>query len=243
MRKLFLLFLLSYPLVILVGCSEDSMEDLNGKDKEFNHVFNFSESEAQKWEAGFADYPVGEDEFYELESGYATVPEEAGEEKPAFMISGNNHSDDLFMFMYRKLDGLAPNTTYELLFKVEFASNAPRNSVGVGGSPGSSVYLKAGAVSSEPGLVQEEVGETTYWATNFDKGNQSQGGKDMLVLGNIGTELDEFRYTFVERTHSTPLTVTTNADGELWIIIGTDSGFEATTTLYYTTVKVKTTKK
>lgn len=243
MHKIFSLLLLSYPLAALFGCSEDSIDDLNGKDKEYNHVFTFSESEVQKWEAGFADYPVGEDEFYELQSGYATVPEEAGEKKPAFRISGNNHSDDLFMFIYRKLEGLSPNTPYDLLFKVEFASNAPRHSVGVGGSPGSSVYLKAGALSSEPELVQEDVGGTPYWATKFEKGNQSQGGRDMLVLGNIGTELDEFRYTFVERSHSTPLTVTTNSEGELWIIVGTDSGFEATTTLYYTTVKVRTSKK
>ncbi len=243
MYKLLLFIIISCSAATLAGCSIDDIDAPEEKDLEFNYALHFSESEAQNWKAGFADYPAGEEEFYKLEWGFATVPPEAGEEKPSIRISGNNHSDDLFMFLYRKLDGLEPNTTYELRFKVELASNAPRNSVGVGGSPGSSVYLKAGALTTEPELIQDNTGEKPYLLTKFDKGNQSQGGKDMLVLGNIGTELEEFRYTFIERTHSTPLAVTTNEAGELWIMVGTDSGFEATTTLYYTAVKVQTIKK
>ena len=243
MRTLFLIFLLPLTTAGLFGCIEEPIEAIDEIDQEYNYVFTFSEPGVAAWKAGFADYPVGEDSFYELYAGYDTVPAEAGEEKPAFQISGNNHSDDLFMFLYRKLEGLEPSTSYDLKFKVEFASNAPRNSVGVGGSPGSSVYLKAGAIAQEPKIVQEEVGGTNFWTTSFDKGNQSQGGSDMIVLGNVGTDEEDFRYTLVERTHSTPFIVTTNENGELWVIVGTDSGFEATTTLYYTAVKVQTIKK
>ncbi|MCD4693477.1 MAG: T9SS type A sorting domain-containing protein, partial [Calditrichales bacterium] len=37
---------------------------------------------------------------------------------------------------------------------------------------------------------------------------------------------------------SHPFPITTDAGGEVWLIIGTDSGFEATTTLYYNKIDV-----
>ena len=39
------------------------------------------------------------------------------------------------------------------------------------------------------------------------------------------------------------LEVTTAGDGSVWIFGGTDSGFEATTSVYYTVVRAKFTKR
>lgn len=33
-------------------------------------------------------------------------------------------------------------------------------------------------------------------------------------------------------------TVTTNNKGEIWLILGTDSGYESTTTIFYTNLSV-----
>lgn len=74
---------------------------------------------------------------------------------------------------------------------------------------------------------------------NIDKGNQSQGGNDMVVIGNVGIPGDEFSYTLIQRDNmQQPVRVRTDDSGNLWVIIGTDSGFEGTTTLYYNTVEV-----
>lgn len=235
------LFLLSLSFLLLISCN-DSSEEVIDPDDEYDYIFSFSESETQKWQAGFVDFPVGEEALFELSHGYASSPEEATQVSAAYKISGQNLSDDLFMYLYRKIEGLEPDTPYEIIFAVELASNAPRNSVGIGGSPGAAVYLKAGALSIEPERVQKEVGGRNYWQLNFDKGNQSQAGEDMILLGNIGTSLDEFRYTFIERAHHNPFTLRTNQAGEIWIVIGTDSGFEGKTTLYYSEVKLKATK-
>jgi hypothetical protein len=62
-----------------------------------------------------------------------------------YYIAGNNHSDDLFMFLKRKLgpaDGVQPNTAYRLKFKIVFASNAPSGCLGIGGAPGEGVTHK-----------------------------------------------------------------------------------------------------
>ena len=64
--------------------------------------------------------------------------------------SGNSHSDDLLMFVKRKLTGLTPNQTYQATFDIQIATNTADDCVGVGGSPGENVYIKAGMTENEP---------------------------------------------------------------------------------------------
>ena len=57
----------------------------------------------QGWTAGFADYPVGEDDFYELVSDYRPLEAPLNTDESALIISGNNHSDDLWMYYKGRL--------------------------------------------------------------------------------------------------------------------------------------------
>lgn len=221
---------------LLLACEEDPI--LEETPSVF--TFDFKENE-QGWAVGYADYPVGEDEFYELHSEWTTLPFPLNPAKKSLMVEGNNHSDDLFMFIKRKISGLDTLTTYQVKFVVEFASNYPETSFGIGGSPGSSVFLKAGATLEEP--VAEEQEE--MWQMNIDKGNQSEAGNDMLVLGNIGTPREDEQYDLLTRTNDDEniFEITTDATGELWLIVGTDSGFEGKTTLYYNRIRATFTQK
>ena len=186
------------------------------------------------WTANFVDYSTLQQDM-QLRSEWTSLPAPLNTSRRSVLVSGINRSDDLFMYLTRKLTGLQPNTDYRLVFDIELASTYATNSAGIGGSPGSSVFLKAGAVSSEP---QRQLTDTFY-SLNIDKGNQAQGGRDALVLGTIGAGNDVNVYTLINRSNaSTPQTVRTNAQGELWFVVGTDSGFEGTTTLYYSSVKV-----
>ena len=222
-------------IMLLCNCS------LSGDDKGisvFSVSFDFNHSE-DGWKADFADLPANAEDssFYELKYGYTNLPANLGTRK-AIMLSGNNHSDDLFMFIKRKVTGLNPNTSYTLVFEVELASNAPQGSVGAGGSPGESVYLKAGASEIEP--VKNVQGDR--YVLNIDKGNQSAAGSNATVLGDIATPLTVAEYTLITRNNASPsaqpLIAQSNSAGDIWLIIGTDSGFEGTTTVYYTNVKV-----
>jgi hypothetical protein len=108
--------------------------------------------------------------------------------------------------------------------------------VGIGGSPGASVFLKAGGSTVEPYSIIEN-GEVIM---NIDKGNQSEGGSNMKILGTIGIPGNDFTYQLIKRDNlQSPLSVTSDSNGDLWVIIGTDSGFEGTTTLYYNAVEVR----
>ncbi len=203
----------------------------------FSISYLFKDSD-EGWKGDFADYPEGDSINYELFFKHDTLPENlnANATIKGLHISGNNGSDDLFMFIKKKISGLRPNTTYNLLFNVKFASDAPTEAVGVGGAPGESVYLKAGATLVEP---MKEL-ETGMYRMNIDKGNQAEDGPDMINIGNIGVSATTTEFTVITRNNnsSNSFVITTDALGEIWLIVGTDSGFEGTTTLYYTQIDV-----
>ena len=57
----------------------------------------------------------------------------------------------------------------------------------------------------------------------------------MIVLGNVAhpeVANREYRIKTLDNTDM-PLSVTTDSDGAVWLIVGTDSGFEGLTRLYY----------
>jgi hypothetical protein len=185
--------------------------------------------------AGFVDYPVGEDTFFELESGLRPLPSNLGQATSLF-ISGNNHSDDLFIFYKRNISGLTPSTSYRLGFDIQFATEAAFGSFGIGGSPAHSVYLKAGASALEPaGIVQN--GD---YRLNVDKGQQASPGAAALVLGDVSKpDGAPAGFQLVSRASGAEfLAATSSPAGDLWLFFGTDSGFEGTTSLYYTDFNV-----
>ncbi|HET9714249.1 MAG TPA: hypothetical protein VFP64_20345, partial [Pyrinomonadaceae bacterium] len=148
---------------------------------------------AQGWQAGFSDYPPASDNgFYDLKAEIRSLPPELGISGTGFYIQGNNHSDDLFMFLKRRLtsaEGIVAGQTYEITFKLVFASNAQSGCGGVGGSPGDSVYLKAGASPAEPrALLTPPPSDPRVHSElrmNVDKSDQAQSGIAASVVSNI----------------------------------------------------------
>ena len=64
----------------------------------------------------FLDYPDGEEEFFELDSGFEPLPG-PWSQRGGLRLTGSNRSDDLLMLWMRPLDGLEPETSYELTFE------------------------------------------------------------------------------------------------------------------------------
>lgn len=201
--------------------------------------YNFEENE-EGWEGGFADLPEDGQDIYELEVSYSPIPEEAHANAHGIRMQGHNRSDDLFMFLKKQVTGLSPNTTYQVIFDIEIASQYPEAAPGAGGSPGASVFIKAGATAEEPLPVLEDNAGVSYFRMNIDKGNQSQEGADMINIGTVGIEGDEYRYELIQRDNrGRPISAATDPDGNLWLIIGTDSGFEGLTILYYNSIQIR----
>jgi hypothetical protein len=212
----------------------DTLEDPTEDAGPLELAWDFDD-DAEGWTGGFADYPDGEETFYELSFGQDELPEEVGP-GGGLRIVGNNHSDDLFMFVTREVSDLPPSAEITIDVRVRIATNAPADCVGVGGAPGTSVYLKIGAVPFEPDTTLDDM---DWHRMNLDKGNQATGGEDMEVVGDIANtrtcpdETYELKELLLE-----DFTVTADESGRVWLVVGTDSGFEGKTTLYYDEIEL-----
>jgi hypothetical protein len=224
-RMLFVVFVL---FAMLFACDKDdnSVRDF---------AFNFK-NDNEGWRSFFSDYPEGSDAAFELEFTHTSLPAPLDTNTPALKISGNNHSDDLLSFIYRKIEGLEPGKTYAVTFDVQMASNAPTNSIGIGGSP--DLAFGVGGLPFEPSNTTDGDG---WLRPNFKSDLQSRLSNDTLqMIGTIGVGEDASDYVLINRNNnSAPVMLTSNNKGELWLMLGTDSGFEGATTLYYTSIRIK----
>ncbi len=220
---------------LLAACSDSTAV---GHDN-IELVYDFSTG-FQGWEPSFADYPVGKEVEWGLNASLATLPSPLETTRRAILLTGVNHSDDLFMFITRGVDDLVPNGRYALRFRVVLATNAPRGCVGAGGAPGEAVVLKVGASAREPERI---VDAAQYYRANFDYGAQLEGGRDVSPVGNLANSnanCSSPRYELKEfDSGPTPLAYAADANGRLWLIVGIDSGFEGTTTAYIASVRVE----
>ncbi len=196
-----------------------------------SYAWNFT-TDLEGWTTGFCDYPPNTGTDYELAAGWATLPPEL----PAgggVRVSGNNHSDDLFMYLAREITGLRANTAYLMDVSVTIGTNASADCGGIGGAPGTSVFVKIGASRIAPST---QLDNQSWLRLNLDKGNQSTGGTDLKAVGDIANSLPCVSGTAPYQRKALTLSqfpVTSTADGTVFLIVGTDSGFEGVTTLFY----------
>ncbi|MCA9631246.1 MAG: hypothetical protein KC766_26470 [Myxococcales bacterium] len=191
----------------------------------------------QGWSAGFADYADGTQDL-QLDSGIRTLPSEVGTGK-GLMIQGHNRSDDLYMFIKRSVGpevGLRAFAKYQVTMRVRFASNAQPDCVGIGGAPGESVFLKFGTTTTNP--IPVLMGGV--WRMNVDKGDQGNAGPVGTLAGNIANGQagcpGNALYESLSRTRLLDVEQRADATGVIWMLIGTDSGYEGFTQLYYQAV-------
>ena len=190
----------------------------------------------QGWEADVADLPANYNpDNYQLEYAHANLPAPLDTTKKALRLTSNNSDDDLWYFLKRQITGLSPNRRYRVRFDVEIASNAPVESIGAGGGAGTDVIVKAGASAQEP-RVEVRGG---YRVFSLDKGNQTQVGRDAVILGHIAVPGDQYVYQLKQLDNGgQAFHVQSDSSGRVWAFIGTDSGFEGTQSLYYTRLKL-----
>lgn len=188
----------------------------------------------------FSDYPVSttednNEEFYELAAKYQEIE---GTDTMAWMLKGNNHSDDLFMGIKSYIYGMKANSSYKVTLSTTFTSSIPSNCFGIGGAPGESVYVKLAASTEQP---KNEIIDGMH-RLNIDIGNQSQSGINGQSVGNVANGIDcmeDEQLKEIERSTETQIDVQTDSLGGFWMMVGTDSGFEGLTYYYINSLTVK----
>jgi hypothetical protein len=206
----------------LAGCSDtDSV------------VYDFQFSRGpQDWVELFADYPANNEGIFDLVADYRPLPDPLDASRSALYIAGTNRSDDLWM-QYKTQVSLSADAIYRVSFDVEIATNVPSGCTGVGGAPGEGVTVKAGVSVIEP---DRELDAAGWWRMNVDKGNQTAPGEDAVVIGDLASSrpCDEGFVWERKRLGGPPMTFTTDSTGRAWLFVGTDSGFESRSAVYYT---------
>ena len=147
------------------------------------------------WQAGFARYPpaTNNDDVYELRAELRSLPQDLAVSGAGFYFQAKNHSDALVMFMKRRLDpadGIVPGQTYQVNFTLVFASNEQSGCGGIGGSPGDSVSLRAGASPSESLPLFDISRPFPYLEMNVDIGGGSGPQRDGVAASFAGTLFD-----------------------------------------------------
>ncbi|WP_102796246.1 hypothetical protein [Bowmanella denitrificans] len=217
--------------LLLGGCKLDLSSDGNKEDPAFS--FDFEQND-HGWSAGFSDYPPDDPDTHELSSGLKALPTDS--QKQGFMLSGHNRSDDLFMYIKGKFTGLEPSSRYQASISVNLLTNAGEGCMGIGGAPGESVWMKFGFGEQEP--------KQADYYLNLDKGAQNNNGKNAKIIGDIaasGANCEGSKYVekVLASNNDSRIEFTTNQDGSIWLFVGTDSGYEGKTTLYYDKIDIQ----
>lgn len=194
--------------------------------------FSFA-NDLASWQADYSDYAQGQEAGIAFAAAHAVVPA-AVTGRAGFNLSWRNESDDVFAYLTRPVTGLQPGRPYRVDFALEFATNAPAGCPGAGGAPGEAVRVKAGATATLPAklLMGGKI------VVNLDHGDQSTGGANAVVLGDIAHPdagscvAPVYRIKTLANPGAGPV-VTTDSAGRLWLVIGTDSGYEGITSLYW----------
>jgi hypothetical protein len=160
-------------------------------------------------------------------------------DKRGLFVGATNRSDDLFTFIWREVSGLAPGQQYRIDTELTIATNVPTDCVGVGGSPGEGVAIKTGATPVFPQAAITPPPDGNI-RVNFekDRGPLAVGGNQVFTIGDFsggqGTcNNGIYALKTLRAAEDRRPVITTDAFGRLWYVIGTDSGFESRTEIYY----------
>jgi hypothetical protein len=184
------------------------------------------------WKTYCSDYSLIQEAMIGFESTHELIPSALGAKK-ALRLRSFNVADDVWMCAYRPVNGLKPNSFYRLFMSATVLTNGGTMCFGIGGASGESVYIKAGGSTLKPSAIT--VGEDIR--TNLDKGNQAVGSETIPVIGDFtspGTDCTTsvpYARKVIKMPSSGRL-IRTDASGTLWLVIGTDSGYEGETAIF-----------
>lgn len=224
-------------LPLLLCLTSGCLLDVDAPDFSVLTDFQFAES-GTGWTAAAVDYPAAQEGDVAFVGDRRERPAESGSTDQALYLSGNNISDDLFMYWSRQFDGLFPEQLYSVTIDLEYISNVSRDCTA---GLGPSVWLKVAFSTVEPTRVLDQ---DNWYRLNIDKGQQSQGSAAAVVLGDIrnnraGCDSNAPYTLWARQSVPEALTVRATPEGRVWIVVGTESGFEAPHDIYFSRLRLR----
>jgi hypothetical protein len=214
------LFLLAAMLCAAVGAAGDP----RGFDFDLNDDW-------PKWRAGFAEYSPIMKEHIAFVGRPSPLRSDLLPGRLAYYLSGNNDSDDLFLFMKRRIKGLTPNTRYALRLEITYSTNFIKDCTL------NFLYLKGGITRREPRAIRKHRPYGDYVVMNVDKGGPTTGGRAAASFGLVELETpcpaESAALPWGLRTVSGDANFARSDErGRLWLLIGVDSVFEVVSHIF-----------
>ena len=162
------------------------------------------------WTAGYTGVPssVVDDGVIKIE--WKEIDNSKG--NYAILFEGKSKNKKTSLYVYRQFTGLKPNSTYGIVFNVQFLSSLQNGPI----------YVKAGALNHQPITFDLPLAEA-----NFQKGKIGYDSKDLEILGVIypssgtsGTSGTALYRSQQMQNYAKPFYVNTDKSGSLWLILG-----------------------
>ncbi|MGM0556519.1 MAG: hypothetical protein ACQEVA_09105 [Myxococcota bacterium] len=201
-----------------------------------NHSFAMDEG---GWESDVADFQTGNENGVAFRGELRELPAELNQAGTGYYLDALNPSSSIFAFIRKQLteeDGIYANTEYQVSYRVEFATTYGSECPD---TPGTSMYLKAGATKYKPAVIDGEVDDDPYQVLNYDKGDGELGGPAATALGDIAHDgsCDGFWVIqSLEGVHRT--TVESAEDGTVWLLAGVDAEVSEALAIYIVRIEV-----
>ncbi|MGB7157669.1 MAG: hypothetical protein WBD40_06360 [Tepidisphaeraceae bacterium] len=232
-----------------------ALDDGEGEDEVYREVyqrFDFNRGE-QGWRPHFADYdpapgaptdltdvPVPKPESAAtFRSEIAPLPPELKGERQGYRLFGTNRSDDLFVFLSRRLsraDGLLPNQRYQIVFSIKLATNNHPRALGPHEGLVVGSLSRPVEVRFLPDSGARLIGNDGRTRAQPAHGDATVVFEDIKKTdASLDRFLDYESITLV-RTHKTG---SSSAGANLWLFAGVDSGSEGDVEYYFERVEVR----
>lgn len=229
------------------SCKDDDTDQIDDPigGETIDLTYNF-EADNDGWDGGIADIPADDENLYEFEAAQTTAP--FGENEGVLLLSASNPNDVLFMYASKHVSGLEPNTRYDIDMSVSFVpdvvidttgfvddttgvagdtTGVPSDTTGAGidttnlVAGNDTVVIKAGVVAEEPATEADEL--DFLQLVGIDIGENGVDGADLIVLGTYPGNGAENDYPLQTASTESPFSITTNDEGELWLIVAAES--------------------
>lgn len=202
----------------------------------FDRIIPFNLDETQQgWEGSFGSYVSSLEDSLDLSFEYVDIPENFEVRGKGLKWSGYNYQNTLFMYGYRRIANLQPNTRYLISYDVGVGYIVEQGNEFALRDHEDKLNIKVGAINYQPESNKDEVlGKTLV---NFDKGaQQTTDGKDMIWLGEVVVGDLKYKDKISKNADQRLFEIETNANGEFWALIGVDSSVPLKHSVYFDTI-------
>jgi|GEM_PF-1747996 len=226
--------------LLIYSCLSDTDDIVpDGSKPEFVLTYDFSSGKGD-WQTGFSEYPLSAADTLQIEAEMVSSIGALGGDS-LLRLSAIDPVADIFPFIKLKVTGLTPSTEFNVLVETEFAA-VNLDPIGTTYEGDQEVHLKAGVFENEPLLIPAndsiDVGYS-YEVLDIDKGNGVDVGNDMALLGTVVMPSPNVFSQLIRGINTgSQLSGTSDADGNMWLLIGTDSETQMHQAFYYSRVAV-----